>query len=189
MTQGKPTLLARAFGAVAVAFGLLACVALVWLMVGGVLNNLAVAGPVIAGIVTLGVFAAGEFFSRRRIAQQYRWDKIADDYLGFVQVMRRGRDLSDPKKKAAAEADLKAFMEQFSDKLVLWGAPGVIRAWRAVMQVDWKKADPTETMLTYARVLVAIREDLGHTRNLDMRDLLGVTITDIDDYLPPGRKL
>ena len=81
------------------------------------------------------------------------------------------------------------FFGTFRDKLMLWGSPDVIRAWSGVRRTDWESVDSTEAMLIYARVLVAIREDLGHTRNLDMRDLLGVTINDIDEHLPPGRKL
>jgi hypothetical protein len=191
MNQAESGILARLFLLVAIVLGALICVALVWVMVAGALNNLAVAGPIVAGIFALVIFAVGEWTTRRRIAQQYRWDKIADEYLGFVGLIRRGTDLKDAsqKQKAAAEAEMKEFIETFGDKLMLWGSPGVIRAWRGVRRTDWESVDSTEAMLIYARVLVAIREDLGHTRNLDVRDLLGVTINDIDEYLPPGRNL
>lgn len=160
-------------------------------MISGLLNHLAVAGPIIGGIFALVVFAAGEWMTRRRIAQQYRWDKIADEYLGFVGLVRRGADLLDDsdEEKAAANADMLEFFGTFRDKLMLWGSPGVIKAWSGVRRTDWDAVDPTAAVLIYARMLVAIREDLGHTRNLDVRDLLGVTINDIDEYLPPGRKL
>jgi hypothetical protein len=191
MNQEGSGILARLFLFVAIALGALICVALVWVMVAGALNNLTVAGPIIAGIFALVIFAVGEWTTRKRIAQQYRWDKIADEYLGFVGLIRRGTDLQNasPKEKAAAEAEMEEFFGTFRDKLMLWGSPGVIRAWSGVRRTDWESVDSTEAMLIYARVLVAIREDLGHTRNLDVRDLLGVTISDIDEHLPPGRQL
>lgn len=184
-------ILDRLFLLAAIVSGVLLCVALVWVMAAGALHNLTVAGPIIAGTFALVIFAVGEWTTRRRIAQQYRWDKIADEYLGFVGLIRRGVDLQkgSVEQKAAAEAEMEEFFGTFRDKLMLWGSPGVIKAWSGVRRTDWKSVDSTEAMLIYARVLVAIREDLGHTRNLDIRDLLGVTISDIDEYLPPGRKL
>lgn len=188
MESGKPTPIARLVGLVTVGVGALICVALLWLIIAGALNDLAVAGPVIAAAAALLVFAGGEYFTRERIARQYRWDKIADDYEGFVTLVRTMPDLI---KEGDGELPKEAldFMGRFSDKLVMWGSPDVIRAWRGVKKAADEDLEPTEMIMRYAMVLVAIRKDLGHNKDLDVRDLLGVTINDIDDHIPAGMKL
>jgi hypothetical protein len=42
----------------------------------------------VAAVSAIIVFAGGEFFTRRRAAQQYRWDKVADQYEGFIRGPR-----------------------------------------------------------------------------------------------------
>lgn len=179
---------ARLYGITVVALGVLACIALVWVMVAGLLSDLATAGPVIAAAAALIVFAAGEVFTRQRVAQQYRWDKIADDYEGFVEMVRTMGDTLKENNGELPQETLEQ-MGKFSDKLMMWGTPDVIRAWRDVKRTADEDLEPTEAMLRFGAVLVAIRKDLGHNRNLDVRDLLGVTINDIDDHIPAGLKL
>ncbi len=71
-------------------------------------------GPVIAVSGALFVFAGGEFFTRQRIAQQYRWDKVADIYAQFLDLIGRiGNDDTPP--------DLEKFMARFTNDLLLWG--------------------------------------------------------------------
>jgi len=180
--------IARLYGIGIVVLVVLACIALVWVMVAGLLNNLATAGPVIAAAIALIVFAVGEVFTRQRVAQQYRWDKIADDYEGFVEMVRTMGDTLEENNGELPQETLDK-MGKFSDKLMMWGTPDVIRAWRDVKRLADEDLEPTEAMLRFGAVLVAIRKDLGHNRNLDVRDLLGVTINDIDDHIPAGLKL
>jgi hypothetical protein len=180
--------IARLYGITVVALGVLVCIALVWVMVAGLLNDLATAGPVIAAAVALAVFAAGEVFTRQRVAQQYRWDKIADDYEGFVELVRTMGDTLKENNGELPQETLER-MGKFSDKLMMWGTPDVIRAWRDVKRAADEDLEPAEAMMRFGAVLVAIRKDLGHNRNLDVRDLLGVTINDIDDHISAGVKL
>jgi hypothetical protein len=159
-----------------------------WLVVKSLFSNAAVAGPVIAASVALGVFAAGEFFTRRRVAQQYRWDKIAPTYHEFVGLVR---EVAGQENNEEAPPELLEFMGRFSDLLLLWGSPDVIKGWVGMLRnVERGYEDEREAVLDWARILLAIRKDLGHgDRSLDTRDLLKVVITDIDKYLPPGTKL
>jgi len=153
-----------------------------WLIVKSLFSTPAVAGPVIAASGALAIFAGGEFFTRRRVAQQYRWDKIAPTYKDFVSLMRKLA-----KKGSESPPDLLEFMGEFSDLLLLWGSPEVIEAWVG-MQRHLEKGyeDEREIVLDWAGMLLAIRKDLGHgDRKLDKRDLLRITITDIDQHLEP----
>jgi hypothetical protein len=186
--EQKLSLIARFYGFLVVAIGVLVCIALVWVMVAGLLNDLATAGPVIAATVAVVVFAAGEVFTRQRVAQQYRWDKIAEDYEGFVEMVRTMGDTLKENNGELPQETLQR-MGKFSDKLMMWGTPDVIRAWRDVKRAADEDLEPMEMVLRFGAVLVAIRKDLGHNRNLDVRDLLGVTINDIDDHIPAGLKL
>jgi hypothetical protein len=57
----------------------------VWLLLKSLFSNASVTGPVVAASVAIVVFAGGEYFTRQRIAQQYRWDKVAEN---LRQVLR-----------------------------------------------------------------------------------------------------
>ncbi|HXR32043.1 MAG TPA: hypothetical protein VN752_13005, partial [Solirubrobacterales bacterium] len=98
-----------------------------WLVVSSLFSNPAVAGPAIAAVAALAVFAGGEFFTRRRVAQQYRWDKVTPTYKDFVGLMRKMAKLANEGDEPPP--DLLEFMGEFSDLLVLWGSPGIIKAW------------------------------------------------------------
>ena len=87
--------------------------------------------------------------------------------------------------------DLLEFMGEFSDLLLLWGSPDVIKAWVEMHRhLETGYADEREIIVDWANMLLAIRKDLGHgDRSLDKRDLLKITITDVDQHLGPGAKL
>jgi len=93
------------------------------LIVKSLFPNPAVAGPVIAASGALAVFSAGEFFTRRRVAQQYRWDKIAPTYKDFVSLMRKLA------KRAASR--LQIFLSSWANSVTscCCGSPEVIEAW------------------------------------------------------------
>lgn len=188
MDEQPPRLRQVAFIALGLLF-IVAAAAALWLVVKSLFSNPAVAGPVVAASAALAVFAGGEFFARRRVAQQYRWDKVAPTYLEFVGLVRslRKQDRNDDD----VPPELEEFIARFSDLLLLWGSPAVIRAWVGMQRnVEAGYDDEREAVLDWARILLAIREDLGHgDRSLDTRDLLRIVITDIDKYLPPGTKL
>src|SRR5436309_2196695 len=94
----------------------------IFLLLKSLFSNAAVAGPVVAASVAIIVFAAGEYFTRQRIAQQYRWDRVADTYAEFLNLMRRiGHDEAPP--------NIEQFMAKFNNDLLLWGSPKVITAW------------------------------------------------------------
>jgi hypothetical protein len=149
--------------------------AYIWSIVNG-------AAAVVTAATAVLVFAAGEFFTRRRSAQQYRWDKVAPIYEEFITLVRRlGK---------GDEIDTEAVMGTISDGLLLWGSASVISAWTASLRLTDTDPPPRDMVLAYAKVLLAIRKDLGHSDfTLEARDLLRVTITDIDQYLQPGEAI
>jgi hypothetical protein len=161
----------------------------VWLIVRSLFSNPGVAGPVIAASVALAVFAGGEFFTRRRVAQQYRWDKVAPTYGEFVGLMRKIAKQTEA--TGEPPADLLEFMGRFTDLLILWGSPEIIKAWVDMHRhLESGYEDEREVIVDWAKMLLAIRKDLGHgDRKLDTRDLLKITITDVDQHLGPGATL
>src|SRR4051794_4438706 len=79
-----------------------------WLVLKSLFADPVVAGPAIAASVAIGVFAAGEYFTRQRIAQQYRWDKVTDTYAQFLHLIR---SLNSDEKPA----NIEEFMARFND--------------------------------------------------------------------------
>jgi hypothetical protein len=160
-------------------FGLAVIVGFIWAIANA-------EAAVVTAAIALIIFAAGEFFTRRRVAQQYRWEKIGPTYDKLIEHMRK-----DPPMTRRQEERTVKLMGEVSDKLLLWGSPGVIKAWVEMLRYLDTDPDPKSTgpVLAYARILLAIRKDLGHgDLTLEARDLLRVVITDIDEHLPPGTR-
>jgi hypothetical protein len=148
---------------------------------------------VVTAAVALIIFTGGEFFTRRRTAQQYRWDKIAPTYEGFIQHLRHTGNLSEKEARSPEEQQrAEEIMGEFSDKLLLWGSPEVVKAWVDALRLMEAKPNlqGTGPVLAYAQVLLAIRKDLGQSDgSLDARDLLRVVVSDIDKHLSAGTRL
>jgi hypothetical protein len=158
----------------AIAFG-------VFVLLKSLFSNASVAGPTIAASAAIAVFAGGEYLTRQRIAQQYRWDKVSDTYAKFLHLVRRlGSD--DPPD------DLEEFMAQFNDDLLLWGSPKVITAWIEMLRATERGLVSNAEAMELQRDLIrAIRKDLGQSdRKLDDRDLMHLLIHDIDDHFDAG---
>ena len=153
----------------------------IWLLLKSLFSNASVAGPVIAASVAIIVFAGGEYFTRQRIAQQYRWDKVANTYTNFLDLIRKvGNDETPP--------DVGNFMAQFNNDLLLWGSPKVITAWIKMMRQSEAGLDSDKQATMLQRDLLrAIRKDLGQfDRGLDDRDLMKLLVNDIDKHFDPG---
>jgi hypothetical protein len=153
----------------------------IWLLLKSLFSNASVAGPVVAASVAIIVFAGGEYFTRQRIAQQYRWDKVADTYAKFLDLIRKiGND--------EAPQDLEEFMAQFNNGLILWGSPKVITAWiEMIRQSEAGLDSDTQATMLQRDLLRAIRKDLGQfDRKLDDRDLMKLLVNDIDEHFDSG---
>jgi hypothetical protein len=158
----------------AIAFG-------VFSILKSLFSNASAAGPTIAASAAIAVFAAGEYFTRQRIAQQYRWDKVSGTYAKFLHLIRRLGSDEPPE-------DLEEFMAQFNDDLLLWGSPKVITAWIEMVRAsDRGLASNTEATELQRDLIRAIRKDLGQSdRRLDDHDLMHLLIHDIDDHFDSG---
>lgn len=152
----------------------------IWLLLKSLFSNAAVAGPVIAASVAISVFAGGEYFTRQRIAQQYRWDKVVDTYAKFLDLIRKiGNDERPP--------GLNEFMAQFNNDLPLWGSPKVITAWVEMNRQTEAGLDNNQAAMLQRDLLRAIRKDFGQLdRTLDDRDLMKLLVNDIDEHFDSG---
>jgi hypothetical protein len=89
MNQEGSGIFARLFLLVAIALGALTCVALVWVMVAGALNNLTVAGPIIAGIFALvAYFASASAFALASFGTQAAYSPKAEGGARWLVLAR-----------------------------------------------------------------------------------------------------
>ena len=171
----------KAFGQFLLGLAIVSVAAVgLFLLLKSLLSNAAVAGPIVAASVAILVFAGGEYFTRQRIAQQYRWDKVADTYAEFLNLIRQiGND--------EAPSDIEKFMARFNNDLLLWGSPKVITAWNEIMRQTEAGITDSEATILQRNLLRAIRKDLGQfDRKLDDRDLMRLLVNDIDEHFEPG---
>lgn len=146
------------------------------------LGKAVVAGAVAvaAAIVTQVVGKVWE--QRVKIQQEVREKKVPvyeKQIETFFAVMFAQKAGGTP----PSQEDLqKAFMA-FTEKLIIWGGPGVIRAWSAFRHHDWGNTAPAEGMLRLEEFLREIRTDLGNSNTgLPQGELMRLFIND----LPPG---
>jgi hypothetical protein len=133
----------------------------------------------VTAATALVVFALGEYRRWQLAAQQDRWGRIAPQYEAFLDLLR-SLVAGNEKEKQAAKARTEKAMGEFGDKLMLWGTPGVIKAWVA-MRRGAAKGPPTvpEAMSAYGRMLLAIRKEFGHGDwTLEERDVFRVIFND-----------
>lgn len=139
--------------------------------------------PAIVAIITAGatIYAAIRTKSAERIKeieQELRKQK-APIYEGFSEFL-----LGKVLKNEASEDEMKEFVINFSQKMLVWGGDDVIKAW-----VDFRKNIVNEEfqyegLFLMENVIFAIRSDMGHSnRGLKQGDLLTLFINDMEKVL------
>jgi hypothetical protein len=90
-------------------------------------------------------------------------------------------------KKRATETELVRDFASFSEKLIIWGDPRVIKAWDAFR--SHTAQSPEAGILHFEKLMFELRKDVGSS-NSDLRtgDLLKIFINDLDpNQLIQGR--
>lgn len=150
-----------------------------------------VAAAVVAGSATVLVsilsLVVGKLLeSRAKVREEHRQKKIPvyEELIEFLFQVLFAQKLG---KESVSETEINQFFAQFTPRLVIWGAGGVIKAFGDMREFSSQLAEserPVEVMFLYERVLFEIRRDLGHsTSELHKGDLLRLFITDIRRYL------
>ena len=136
----------------------------------------------------------GWFLKKRSEELQAVREKLREDrrrlYLELIEpyVLIFG-NIRTGKTEAAVQLMQSEEYKRTFFHFALFGDQDVVRAFNALMQYVYqaeKQGDlqPTEMMGHYARLLLAIREDLGaESRKLHEADMLRGIITDIDKHL------
>lgn len=96
-----------------------------------------------------------------------------------------GALMSVREKKPLDERGLQKFFERHTPELIIWGSPPMLRAYGEFRSAgnDPDRSDPRRPLFVFESLLLAIREDLGHSNDgLEQGDLLRLFITDFDQY-------
>lgn len=139
--------------------------------------------PAVVAIITVTgtIFAAIKTKSAERvkeIEQELRKQKapIYEEFSNFL--------LDKVLNNKASEDEMKEFVINFHQKMLVWGGDNVIKAW-----VDFRKYVVTEVfqyqgLFLIENVLFAIRSDMGHSnKGLKQGDLLTLFTNDMDKIM------
>lgn len=176
-----PLLVVLLVAAVAVVLGLWFSAREVVRFVGSLESELtasivAAAGAVLVGLAT--VIYNQRQIKEREIAESHRPQKV-EVYGRYMEMMfdllKRTKEGQTASKEQMPEA-LVDKMYEFRRDVILWGSPGVIRAY-----LDWEKIaseDPTTGFLAWDKMLREFRKDLGNSNWL-LKDgqLMSVILT------------
>lgn len=154
------------------------------------------AAPLIAGSLTIvGAFLstslARSVDRRREIEQEQRRQKIPI-YEEFMAFWFKAVVMPEPGQQTVAESDVRAFMRDFTKRIITWGSDDVLKEYSEMMQsiyssgqvnVGENKGRGRDLMLAWERVLFAIRRDLGHKNTgLGSGTLLSLFIKDWSSF-------
>lgn len=171
-----------------------------WAIVKGVEAEPSVVGSLMtAAAAVIGVIV-GRFWEKKLDLRQSHREQMMPIYEKLFVRTTQGElppkifmseewsdDESLSDEERAERADFAFFME-VKRKLVLYGPAAVIREWN-----EWASTIPDDAelvnashMLGWEKVLLTIREDLGHNNaGLRSGDLLRLYITDFDESIAP----
>jgi uncharacterized protein YneF (UPF0154 family) len=141
-------------------------------------------------LVSILTIVLGKVYeSRERIQNQHRERKIPiyEELLQFLFRTINGAKIGN----APSEKETMEFIHSFNQKMMVWGADGVVSAWvrwlREISNTESMKKAPFAALALYEDLIFAIRRDLGHkNKALKRGDLLRFFVNDIDQYLPPA---
>lgn len=141
----------------------------------------ATAGTVIIGVVTLLLTLRES--KQREIREAHRAQKV-DVYKRFIETAIVGllRQVVDGKKLSEQEMVEKYqdFFITFTADLIVWGSPGVIKAFR-----DYRRAAAAEqsnVLLYIDEILKEIRKDLGNSNwGITTGELMSTFLRDPDE--------
>ncbi|MDZ7616964.1 MAG: hypothetical protein U1E05_08170 [Patescibacteria group bacterium] len=143
------------------------------------LGKAIVAGAVTvaAAIITLVVGKVWE--QRVKIQQEVRekkvpvYEKQIETFFAVMFAQKTGA-------KAASPEELQKAFLAFTEKLIIWGSPEVIKAWSAFRLHDWQNTTPQAGFLKLEAFIRAIRADLGGSNSgLPDGELMRLFINDL----------
>ena len=98
----------------------------------------------------------------------------------WEQKIKIRQDIRDKKIPVYEQQMIKAF-STFTEKLIIWGDPLVIKAWSEFRL----NADPKQFLIKWQSFLMALRKDIGNSNaNLEGGDLMRLFINDYGAEVP-----
>lgn len=141
---------------------------------------------IIAGAVT--VFAAavslvlGKIWEQHlKIKQEIREKKIPvyeEQIKTFFSIM------FDEKcgKPKPTDQEIVMAIREFTEKMIIWGGPKVIKVWSDFRLADWQNSTPEEVFARIENLMRALRDDLGNSnKGLTDGDFIRLFVNDFGD--------
>lgn len=134
----------------------------------------------VAGVASVMVVVAGKIWERRSLRQQEAYERKIPVYEKQIAELFKVL-MSQKRGESLDEDDLLVAFTEFTEKLIIWGGPRVVRAWRDFRVHDWSSGKPRDGLAVLARLMLEVRADLGNSnRGLGQADVLKLFINDYD---------
>lgn len=136
----------------------------------------------IAAIGTTATAALGKIYQQKIAIKQEIRDKKVPLYEEQLGIFFRVVFAEKIKSKAATEQELIEAFANFSEKLIIWGGPDVIRAWSNLrLKLVNEESGNIAQIIALEDFMFALRKDLGNDNSkLDKGDLLQLFVNDLD---------
>jgi len=140
---------------------------------------------IVASIAATGTTVTavlGKIYQQKLTIQQEIRDKKIPLYEEQLGLFFRVFFADKIQRKAATEQELIETFAKFSEKLIIWGGPDVIRAW-SNLRLKFINGEPgsIQQILALEDFMFALRKDIGNDNAiLDRGDLLRLFVNDLD---------
>lgn len=142
----------------------------------------AIVGGIIAIIVAIVTSAFGKAWEQRNKRLQEVHEKKTPIYEEQIAVLFRIMFATKFEgSQPSAEDIAKSFMG-FTEKLMIWGGPKVIKSWQEFRTFAPPKNDPWAHLNKFADFMLALRADVGNSNSgITRADLLKLFINDYSE--------
>ena len=157
---------------------------MIWLQILGP-PLLMTIGGIFAWIIRSKTEEFRQLEEKLRAERRKIYADILDPFIRLLSGIKKGTDVENIVKNIVSYDYRKTAFE-----LNLFGSDEVIQAYNDLMQYTFhlnktEKADSSEIMQLWGRLLLAIRKSLGNKETkLHEKDMLRGMIVDIDEFLP-----
>ena len=133
-----------------------------------------IGAPVAAFAIVLGKI----WELKIKIRQEIRDKKIPlyEKQIGLFFQVFFAEKLGKPRLE---DKEMLAVFADFSEKLMIWGDPEVIKAWERFRVVSAEPKSPEQTMMVFEEFVLVLRKDVGNSNNsLRRGDILRIFVND-----------
>ncbi len=145
-------------------------------------------GSVTAALIGAAALLAANVYAKHREAKEKAAQEIrvkkTDIYEELIELIFNQLSAAKQGRKQLSQNELVKALSRMMPKVVVWASPTVITHWNYIKRTADDSRNTVETLAVWDKLLLLIREDLGHNdKTLSKYELSRLFVNDLDDHI------